>query len=217
MNIVNKTCALTIAILSFFASVSVANQKSDLSQYDVVWNSMSHNSSESMPCGGGDIGTNVWVENGDIMLYLSKSGAFDENGIFPKFGRIRIHFKQSPFKGGLFQQKLHLNKGFITINGKNAFTEVALKVWVDVFHPVIHVDIQSTKPVAAEAIYETWRFEDYEWTSDLEFNASRAFIQAPVKPIVRKDSVRFQDNQVLFYHRNRDLTLFDMTVQQEGL
>ena len=135
MNIVNKTCALTIAILSFFASVSVANQKSDLSQYDVVWNSMSHNSSESMPCGGGDIGTNVWVENGDIMLYLSKSGAFDENGIFPKFGRIRIHFKQSPFKGGLFQQKLHLNKGFITINGKNAFTEVALKVWVDVFHP----------------------------------------------------------------------------------
>ena len=28
---------------------------------DVVWNSQSRNSSGSMPCGGGDIGMNVWV------------------------------------------------------------------------------------------------------------------------------------------------------------
>ena len=29
---------------------------------NVVWNTSSRNSSESMPCGGGDIGMNVWVE-----------------------------------------------------------------------------------------------------------------------------------------------------------
>ena len=29
------------------------------------WTTPSKNSSESMPCGGGDIGMNVWVENGD--------------------------------------------------------------------------------------------------------------------------------------------------------
>ena len=31
-----------------------------------------------MPCGGGDIGLNVWVENGDILCYMSRSGAFDK-------------------------------------------------------------------------------------------------------------------------------------------
>ena len=36
---------------------------------NVVWNTPSRNSSESMPCGGGDIGMNVWVENGDILFY----------------------------------------------------------------------------------------------------------------------------------------------------
>ncbi|MDE5919805.1 MAG: hypothetical protein K2H05_09895, partial [Duncaniella sp.] len=29
---------------------------------DLVWTSMSHDSSGSMPVGGGDIGMNVWVE-----------------------------------------------------------------------------------------------------------------------------------------------------------
>ena len=29
---------------------------------NVVWNTPSRNSSESMPCGGGDIGMNIWVE-----------------------------------------------------------------------------------------------------------------------------------------------------------
>ena len=29
---------------------------------NVIWNTPSHNSSESMPCGGGDIGMNIWVE-----------------------------------------------------------------------------------------------------------------------------------------------------------
>ena len=32
--------------------------------YNVVWTTQSKNSSESMPLGGGDIGLNVWVENG---------------------------------------------------------------------------------------------------------------------------------------------------------
>ena len=31
---------------------------------DYEWRTPSKNSSESMPCGGGDIGMNVWVEGG---------------------------------------------------------------------------------------------------------------------------------------------------------
>jgi hypothetical protein len=36
-----------------------------------------------MPCGGGDIGLNVWMVIGEFLFYLSRSGAFDENNIFP--------------------------------------------------------------------------------------------------------------------------------------
>ena len=46
---------------------------------NVIWNTPSRNSSESMPCGGGDIGMNIWVEDGDVMFYVSRSGTFDEN------------------------------------------------------------------------------------------------------------------------------------------
>jgi hypothetical protein len=45
-----------------------------IDQYNITWTSQSRNSSESMPVGGGDIGCNVWVENGDILFYMSRSG-----------------------------------------------------------------------------------------------------------------------------------------------
>ena len=32
-----------------------------VSDYNVVWDSQSKNAMESMPCGGHDIGLNVWV------------------------------------------------------------------------------------------------------------------------------------------------------------
>ena len=47
---------------------------------NVIWNTPSRNSSESMPCGGGDIGMNIWVEEGDILFYLSRSGNKDVLG-----------------------------------------------------------------------------------------------------------------------------------------
>ena len=52
---------------------------------NLVWNIQSRNASESMPCGGGDIGMNVWVENDDVLFYLSRSGSFDENNSVRSF------------------------------------------------------------------------------------------------------------------------------------
>lgn len=51
---------------------------------DFTWTTPSQNASELMPCGGGDVGMNVWVENGDVLLYVAKSGAFDENNTLLK-------------------------------------------------------------------------------------------------------------------------------------
>ena len=69
-----------------------------LENYTVRWTSQSKNSSESMPCGGGDTGLNVWVENNDILFYFSRSGTFDENNAFLKLGRIRLRLSPNPLQ-----------------------------------------------------------------------------------------------------------------------
>jgi Domain of unknown function (DUF5703) len=40
----------------------VQSAAAKLDKYNVAWISQSNHSSGSMPCGGGDIGLNVWVE-----------------------------------------------------------------------------------------------------------------------------------------------------------
>ena len=50
-----------------------------LEAYNVVWDAPSKNSSESMPCGGGDIGLNVRVEgDGKVLFYMQRSGSLAE-------------------------------------------------------------------------------------------------------------------------------------------
>ena len=199
------------------SAISLSAQVSRLAQYNVVWDSQSKNSGESMPCGGGDIGLNVWVENGDLMFYLSRSGAFDENNLFPKFGRIRVRLTPNPFAGGEFRQELKLKEGYVEIFGKNKGKSVTIKVWVDVFRPVVHVEAFSSEAVSMEAVYENWRIKDLEWTSMGQINASRGYAGAPMKAVIRRDSIQFEGNDVVWYHRNRNESLFDITVKQQGL
>ncbi len=86
---------------------------------NLVWNTQSRNASESMPCGGGDIGMNVWVENDDVLFYLSRSGSFDENNCLLKQGRFRVRLTPNPFAGtASFRQTLHLNDGYVKGEGQ---------------------------------------------------------------------------------------------------
>lgn len=52
-----------IALVAMGTPVALVAQPADY-----FWTSPSHNSMESMPCGGHDIGLNVWVENGDLAV-----------------------------------------------------------------------------------------------------------------------------------------------------
>ena len=205
-----------LVIILFFYN-DLVGQKFDLKQYNLVWSTQSKNSSESMPCGGGDVGLNVWTENGEILFYISRSGAFDENNVFPKFGRVRMRLSPNPFEGGEFHQELKLNEGYVEIRGKKFGKSTVIKIWVDVFRPVIHVETEGSNPVTVEATYENWRFNEMEWTNQRMTNASLGFRDAPMNAIIRKDSVQVVGNKVLFYHRNRDESLFDITVKQQGL
>lgn len=124
---------------------------------NLVWNTQSRNASESMPCGGGDIGMNVWVENDDVLFYLSRSGSFDENNCLLKQGRFRVRLTPNPFAGtASFRQTLHLNDGYVSVSSDNA----TLIIWVDVFHPVVHVEVKTKELTSMRVNFESWRYED---------------------------------------------------------
>ncbi len=208
-------------VLGFFISLLVHAQSSDdrINQYNITWTSQSKNSSESMPVGGGDIGCNVWVEDGDILFYMSRSGTFDENNGFLKSGRMRIRLSPNPFKTeARFRQTLKLKEGYVEIIGESDGQPVKVDIWVDVLAPVIHVDVDSKDPVSMEAAYESWRTYDNE-ISGTETDSYRSFLGAPVKAVVRKDSTAFRGDDILSYHRNdrKMPNAFNMCVEQQGL
>lgn len=191
----------------------------DMDAYNLVWDSPSLNAGQSMPCGGGSIGLNVWVENGDILFYVSQSGAYDENNCLMKFGRIRVKLSPNPLQDAAeFRQTLKLKEGYIEIFGQKDEQTAAIHLWVDVYKPVIHIDINSNQPISVQADYESWRTATHELT-DKENERNRSFLGAGVKALVRKDTIAFKDNGILAYHRNDNQkpNAFDLCVQQQGL
>ena len=190
--------------------------QSATAQENVIWNSQSHNSSESMPVGGGDIGLNLWVEKGDVYLYLSRSRTFDENNTLLKLGRIKLKLSPNPFDGRTFKQQLIVKDGYAKISGSNGKVSAEIKIWVDVFKPVIHLDIKSNEKTTTEASYESWRFED-RITKGKE-NNQNSYKWAPQGPVkTLKDEIAFKNAGILFYHQNKAETVFDVAVKQQGL
>ena len=214
-----------LCLISFCSAqrkhLSSVDVSPSISHDNIIWTTPSHNAGESMPCGGGDIGLNVWVENGDLLIYFARSGSFDENNALLKGGRIRIKLNPNPFQTDNFRQELNLQDGSILITGKKGNGTTKARVWVDVFRPAIHIDLSGDQPVKAEAIYESWRTKDHETTGKANNANSYKWTgkQAPGgKVITGRDSIRFQNNQVIFFHRNKpENTVFDVTVHQQGL
>ncbi|WP_293304026.1 DUF5703 domain-containing protein [Pedobacter sp. UBA5917] len=183
---------------------------------NVTWTTQSLNSSESMPVGGGDIGLNLWVEKGNIYFYLSKSGTFDENNTLLKLGRVKLKLSPNPFEGKTFKQELVLKDGYAQISGSNGKLNTTINVWIDVFNPVIHLDVKSNQKTITEVGYESWRFDD-RITKGKE-NNQNSYKWAP-QGIVKtlQDKIAFKNNTVQFYHQNKAETVFDVTVKQQGL
>jgi hypothetical protein len=201
--------------LQFYALVLYA-QPAALDHYNEVWTSQSANSGASMPCGGGDIGLNVWVEKGELFFYHSRSGSFDENNALLKSGRIRINLSPNPFDGVHFRQELDLKNGNISIDGANGKLQARVKIWVDVFHPVVHVEIKSSQPVMATAIYENWRYRDRPLTGRANNANSWKWIPRP-NAKTSKDEIDIKENGIRFYHRNQGENIFDVTVHEQGM
>jgi len=231
----NKTLILGIALLLARPAATAARQDSAggdgtlteshlIDQYNVAWTRQSKNSGESMPCSGGDIGLNVWVENDELLFYMGRAGYRDENGAVLKPGRVRVKFTPNPFAGGKFRQELKLREGYVSVEGTShnggAFTA---KVWVEVARPIAHLDVASDKPVTVEATYESWRFETIELPNDRSKHDRRAMCMInydayPGKVYLYKDEIRADARLVRFHHRvDNAKDCFNFQVTQQGL
>jgi hypothetical protein len=195
--------------------VAVAAQ--DLAFYNPVWESPSQNASESLPLGGGDVGMNVWVEDGAVYFYFSRSGTFCEDNTVLKLGRVRLELEPNPFKNPeTFRQELLLQESAVKITGQNDGQKVEIETWVDVHQPIIHVEISSESALELTAVYESWRYGDRPVKG--KANQANSYKWAPRGEVVaRADHIDFEKNGVLFYHRNPEKTVFDVVVAQQQL
>ena len=202
-----------IIYIFFFFTLLVKAQTPVLNNYNQIWTTQSNNSSESMPLGGGDIGLNVWIEKGDLYFYFSRSGTFDEHNTLLKLGRVKVTLTPNPFTDNEgFRQELVLKDGYISITQK----DTKIKLWVDVFKPVIHLDLESKTPVKMTTSYESWRHKNRG--SKGKANNANSYKWTPQGEIVTfKDSIAFENNGVKFYHRNREQTVFDVAVKQQKM
>jgi hypothetical protein len=174
-----------------------------------------------MPVGGGDIGLNVWVENNELLFYVGRSGTFDENNHMLKLGRVRLKLDPNPFsEHGQSKQELKLEQGHVEIAAKTERAGAVIKIWVEVSRPVIHVDIESDRPLSATAHYENWRNAARELPADDRKSRfpCMSLVGYPGKVTMYPDHVEHKDNTVVWYHRNRDDDLlFDKEIRQQGL
>ncbi len=152
---------IAILGLPLLCNAGAAAVPPELDRNNVVWDSPGGDSSGSMPIGNGDAGMNVWVEdNGDLLLLLGKSDAWDENHRLLKLGRVRISLAPSPFaKGQPFRQELKLREGVIEVAGGMPGKETVARIWVDANRPVIHVECAGPDPSEATVKLELWRTE----------------------------------------------------------
>ncbi len=178
---------------------------------DYVWTSQSRDSSESMPLGGGDLGLNVWVEGDELLFYVCRSGSYDEHNTLLKAGRVRLKIEGGE-AAAPFRQTLRLADGSMRVELLGA--TVTLRV--DAFEPVVRVAVESPRAVTCEVSYENWRHRDRPYRSGEGRQSSHKWAKT-AGLATTADTVCATEHAVTFCHRNPARTLFDRTVEVEGL
>jgi len=175
-------------------------------KYNVRWDTPSLNSMGSMPAGNGDLGINLWVEEGgDLLFYLSKTDAWSENGRLLKIGKIRLSLSPNPFVGDApFSQELRVSDGLIHIEAGESKQRVSIDVWVDAHHPVVELDVKSKAPLSISVATEPWRTERRQIVNENELHSAYGLNGANGPEVfVEKDTLLSNTtNELIWLHRN---------------
>jgi len=209
-----------VLVLGFACCAAGAEGSGDaLGQYNVIWGTPSKDSSGSMPIGNGDIGLNVWVEEGgDLLFYISKTDAWSENARLLKLGMVRVKLSPNPFEKGMaFKQTLKLRQGEIEITAGPAERKVKLRVWVDTNQQVIRVEAEGKQDFNLETHLEVWRKRERELKGN-EANSARGLTGTNSYPIiVYPDTVvPAKDDRIVWYHRN-EKSCYAITLKNQHL
>lgn len=186
--------------------------------HTVVWRTPSKDSSGSMPLGNGDIGVNVWdEEGGDLLFYIGKTDAWSETGRLLKLGRVRVALTPNPFQRGQpFHQALDVREGVVHIEVGPASAPVKLRVWVDARYPAVRVEVDSARPLDVRVSLETWRNEPRQLLPE-ELHSAYGLIHSPSPIVVDPDTVmEGQKDRIVWYHRN-ERSIWRDTLQIQGM
>jgi len=200
-----------------------------LTKYNVVWTTPSNDHNGSMPIGNGDIGANVWVEDGgDLLFYIGKTDSYSENVRLLKLGKVRVRLNPNPFeKASTFKQELDLKNGVIKISAatKSPDTSVDLRFWVDANNPVIRIAGNLSAETTVEVMLENWRTEptkasagDRSFSGLLDRDSESGGFAYPVfvDPDIIIDG---NNNSIDWYHRNKkgEHSVWEETLKVQGL
>lgn len=142
----------------FFALLSTGARAEEdpgswLDPYNIVSDRPASKALHSMPCGGGNIALNVWTTQNSLLFYIASPDSWNGQTQV-KMGRVRISFSPNPFTGNI-RQEHRLADNSIHVSGQaEDGTAVNLRVWVDAFQPIVHVEGESSRPVEASASIE---------------------------------------------------------------
>jgi arylsulfatase A-like enzyme len=165
-------------------------QAAVLPSYNVIWDSPSVDSLDSMPLSGrSGAGANVWVQDGSIWLYLGHSGAYDEQGRLLKLGCVRITPVELKLGGKGFRQELDLPSGAITIQQGD------FKATLWFAGETLVFESKSGSAGALDVAFGTWRDQKREGIRQDMFNGRGTFTP---------DRVTADTDGFLWFHRNAD-------------
>ncbi|KAI7967989.1 hypothetical protein EIK77_007744 [Talaromyces pinophilus] len=162
------------------------------------------------------------MRTGDILFYIAKSGAFDENNSLLKLGRVRLSMTPNPFeiKSSSFEQHLYINDGYITLSGDR---NTLVKLWVDMDTSGIHTEVTSDENLNLTASFEQWRLTERRLGSTEQRSSTEQTswgvnsVSAIPPPTQYPDSIDYHYNGVLCYHHNNDTPLTTFQVSEQGL
>lgn len=196
------------------------NLEAALTPYNVVWDSPSKDAHGSMPLGNGDVGINAWIdEKGDLVFYVSKTDAWDENARLCKIGRVRVTFDPPLTPKDGFRQELKLHNGVIEITSKIQNQPSKISLWVDADKPVVRMDAEAGVPVSCRAEVELWRLHErpLDPQEDYGYGDDKSPIAQASKLTVLPDVVAATAaQQVVWYHRNTR-SLYPVCLQVQHL
>ena len=214
---VSRSLLLIVSFGRLAAGEVPADRPDPVEAYNVVWDSLSKDSSGSMPLGNGDIGLNLWVEpNGDVLFYIAKTDAWDESGCLLKLGRVRIRLSPNPFVHGEFRQTLKLRQGEVEIAGGTKEDRTVLRVRVDANHPVVVVESEGHSPSGVSVVLEVWRTSERKFEGSELHSANGMTASSPQATVGPDIVLPAADNRIAWFHRNA-ASLWPITLKHQGM